>query len=199
MIKRRPFQWRRFDPDSARVAAAYAIPGLEAVGSDFLLPDDGINHFLDCDLWVVVSDRLSMPLLPARPCVMVVHDYIQRYGPIVDGDRNLSFLAAAHKADRVLVTSRFTLADAMQYAGLPKEKLRRLPLILPRLNDDPPVRPTVEDAAPISSGRPILPCTRTTPTPPRLWCAISRTWTGSSTAASRASERGRSPVPKFPI
>ena len=131
-IKRRSFRWRRLDPGAARIAAAYAAPGLEPTEpSSFLLPEDGINHFLDCDLWVVISDRLSMQLLPARPYVMVVHDYIQRYEPIIEPGMNPNFLRAAHEAERVLVTSRFTFADAIQYAGIPLERLRRLPLILP--------------------------------------------------------------------
>lgn len=143
-IKRRPFEWRQFSARDSAVAAAYAVSGLSpAEASPMLLPDDGINHFLDCDLWVVISDRLSLPLLPARPCVLVVHDYIQRYEPIVGRDMNPKFLRAAHAADRVLVTTRFTYADAAQYAGLPKEKLRRLPLILPRRGDEPQAGPPV--------------------------------------------------------
>jgi glycosyltransferase involved in cell wall biosynthesis len=141
-IKRRPFKWRHLDSKEAAIAAAYAVPGLvPAEGTSMLLPDDGINHFLDCDLWVVISDRLSIPLLPARPCVLVVHDYIQRYEPIVSRDMNPRFLRAAREAERILVTSRFTYADAVQYAGVPREKLRRLPLILPRRGNEPPSAP----------------------------------------------------------
>jgi glycosyltransferase involved in cell wall biosynthesis len=145
-IKRRPFKWRCLDADQAAITCAYAIAGYQAVeAAPRLIPEDGINHFLDCDLWVVISDRLSVPLSPVRPYVMIVHDYVQRYGPGVEPSSNLSSLTVAHRALRVLVTSRFTLADALQYAGLREEKLRLVPLILPSLPETREHRPLPGD------------------------------------------------------
>jgi len=131
-MRRRPLQWAEFAPDQAEIAAAYDGRRLSMIERNaHVLPNDGINHFLDCDLWVFASDRLYFPLLPIRPYVMIVRDYAQRYEDVLPADTNLGYLLAARQAERVFVTSEFTFADAVQYAGLPKKKLRRLPVLLP--------------------------------------------------------------------
>ena len=47
--------------------------GFEAwrpAAEEYAIPDDGMRQFLDCDLWLVISDRLSHPLLPIRPYIL---------------------------------------------------------------------------------------------------------------------------------
>jgi glycosyltransferase involved in cell wall biosynthesis len=130
-IVRRPYSWTTLDRPSARRAMAYA--GFERWQPDsdaYTVPDDCIGHFSDCDLWLVVSDRLPLPLLPIRPYVLFVYDYLQRYLPD-SSDFPDSFLAAARFAERVLVTTRFTEEDALQYAGVSPDKVRLLPLLAP--------------------------------------------------------------------
>jgi glycosyltransferase involved in cell wall biosynthesis len=132
-IARRAFSWTTLDGPSARRAMAYAgfehwQPGSEA----YTVPDDCIGHFSDCDLWLIVSDRLPLPLLPVRPYVLLAHDYLQRYLRRDSGLPEYSFLSAARLAQRVLVTTRFTENDALQYAGVAPEKVLRLPFLVPR-------------------------------------------------------------------
>ncbi|MFT4121249.1 glycosyltransferase [Bradyrhizobium sp.] len=130
-IDRRPFRWRILSTGEATRAAAYA--GLRGTlkHSTYMVPDDGINHLMDCDLWIVVSDRLSHPLLPVRPHLLVVHDYLQRYSPILHDGAGREFIDRAHCADAVVVTTEFTAADARQFVGLPAEKLIKLPMLAP--------------------------------------------------------------------
>jgi glycosyltransferase involved in cell wall biosynthesis len=114
----------------------------------YILPDDGVRQFLDCDLWLMVSDRLSHPLLPIRPYVLLVYDYLQRYLPYSSGSAEYSFLAAARLAERVLVTTKFTEGDALQYAGIDPEKVFHVPMLAPQFEP-------VEDL-PASTERPYL-------------------------------------------
>ncbi|MBR0850300.1 glycosytransferase [Bradyrhizobium diazoefficiens] len=141
-ITRRALSWTVLDEASARRAMAYAgferwQPSFEA----YSIPDDGGNHFLDCDLWLFVSDRLSVPLLPVRPYMLMVYDYVHRYLPAA-GEFPHGFLAAARLAERVIVTTRFTESDALQYAGVAPKKLLRLPHLIPELE------PTAQNAEP---------------------------------------------------
>jgi glycosyltransferase involved in cell wall biosynthesis len=102
------------------------------VAERYLTVDDGVGQMYDCDLWIIVSDRLSAPMLPIRPYLLMVYDYVQRYNselPIEDG----SFLAAARGATRVLVTTRFAEQDALVYAGVPKEKVSPVPMLVPEM------------------------------------------------------------------
>ncbi|ABO51632.1 glycosyl transferase, group 1 [Desulforamulus reducens MI-1] len=137
-IKRRPFWWRVVDSKEAYRAMVYAgLDYLPMESASYQIPDDGINQFLDCDLWVVVSDRLEHPLLPLRPYVLVVYDYLQRYIQVLSTDINAKFIASAHVAERVMVTTEFTRGDAVQFAGIPERKIVKVPMLAPHywLND----------------------------------------------------------------
>jgi glycosyltransferase involved in cell wall biosynthesis len=132
-ISRRPYTWASLDGPVARRAMTYAgFETWQPSSEKYSLPDDGMRQFVDCDLWLVVSDRLAAPLLPIRPYVLLVHDYLQRYLPHGSGLAEYSFLAAARVAERVLVTTKFTEGDALQYAGLDPERVFRVPMLAPK-------------------------------------------------------------------
>jgi glycosyltransferase involved in cell wall biosynthesis len=75
---------------------------------------------------------LSLPLLPIRPYIMAVYDYVQRYDAATSRNEDISFVAAARAAERVLVTTRFTEQDALAYAGLDRKKVFRVPMLIPK-------------------------------------------------------------------
>lgn len=130
-IKRRPYKWQTLDQKEAYQAMVYA--GVERPMNEpiYQVPNDGIKQFTDCDLWIVVSDRLERPLLPIRPYVLMVYDYLQRYVDFLPQELNQKFIRAAHMAERVFVTTEFTKRDAIHYAGLPSRKVQRLPMLAP--------------------------------------------------------------------
>jgi glycosyltransferase involved in cell wall biosynthesis len=130
-IARRPFRWRKASQDEAARAASYAGTWLDAVGS-CMFADDGINQFLDCDLWLLVSDRIPDPLLALRPYVVLAYDYLQRHEPILTPGRNAAFLDAARRAQRVWVTTQVSREDAIQFAGVPRKRTVLLPMLAPR-------------------------------------------------------------------
>ena len=134
-IARRPHSWITMTQQEAARALALAGLTAQATSVAYICPNDGIQQFLDCDLWVLVSDRLSYPLLPVRPYVMIVHDYLQRYENVVPHDINITITAAARRAMRVLVTTEFTRQDAIQFAGVATEKVIRVPMLAPRPYD----------------------------------------------------------------
>ena len=131
-VGRRSFRWKTLNRDEARRALAYAGVDASLHAPVYAVPDDGATHFDDCDLWLVVSDRLSVPLLPVKPYVMMVYDYLQRYESFLDAGSNAAFISAQHSAERVFVTTDFTYADARDFAGLPLRKLRRVPMLVPQ-------------------------------------------------------------------
>ena len=123
-IKRRPFQFKILNAKEARRAMRYAgHQKWEPSATEYCVPDDGINHLHDCDLWLVVSDRLPALLLPTQPIILMIYDYLQRYVPFLIPDENQLFISAARLADRVLVTTDFTKSDALQYSGITPSKV----------------------------------------------------------------------------
>ena len=144
-IARRPYAWSSLDGPVARRAMTYAgFETWQPTSDEYALPDDGMRQFLDCDLWLVISDRLSVPLLPIRPYVLLVHDYLQRYMPRGSGLAEHSFLEAARLAERVLVTTQFTEGDALQYAGIDPRKVVRVPMLVPQFELAEEPRPSNE-------------------------------------------------------
>ena len=135
-IKMRPFVWKVMSSGEARRALVYARRPLpEKLETTYQVPDDGINQFYDCDLWVFISDRLLKPLLPIRPYALVVYDYLQRYQPdILPQEASLAFLRAARMATGVLVTTEFTMTDALQYAGVAPQRVHKVPMLAPRFS-----------------------------------------------------------------
>ncbi len=134
-IKRRTFKWKYLTAGEARRAMRYAgCDDWEPVAERYSVIEDDIKQLLDCDVWLILSDRLTSPLLPLRPIVLMVYDYIQRYVPIVNGVAGQSFLEAARAAERVLVTTEFTYQDTVQYGGVKPSKIIKLPMLSPNFS-----------------------------------------------------------------
>jgi glycosyltransferase involved in cell wall biosynthesis len=131
-ISRRTIKWQALNSAAAHRAMRYAgHPDWVPSAAFYLVPDDGIQQLCDCDLWIVISDRLNAPLLPVRPYALVVYDYLQRYVNLFPTGTDHPFIAAAGAAERLLVTTRFTEQDALVYAGVPREKVVRVPMLAP--------------------------------------------------------------------
>ncbi|WP_256658549.1 glycosyltransferase [Pseudomonas sp. WPR_5_2] len=131
-IRIRPFHWKSLNAATARRAMRYSgHEGWEPKENRYMVIDDGINHLQDCDVWLVVSDRLEAPLLPMRPSVLIIFDYLQRYVPILPFGADQPYLDAARSASKVLVTTEFTKQDALNYAGISADKVFKLPMLAP--------------------------------------------------------------------
>lgn len=100
----------------------------------YSLPVDGKANFLDCDFWLIISDRLIRPVAPLKKYGVVVFDYIQRYVPelftgvLRDFERD-GFFPLVREAECVMCTTPSTLRDAVEYAGVPELKTRLLPFV----------------------------------------------------------------------
>lgn len=104
-----------------------------AINNEYLVPEDGINNFMDSDLWLIVSDRLSRPLAPIRPYGIFATDYIQRYVPNIfippiPGEVDLPYIQAVRQADFVLCTTPQTMSDVISYAGVPANRVHLAPM-----------------------------------------------------------------------
>lgn len=130
-VSRRPFRWRIMPYEEASRASAYAGNETPLTNQVYQSPDDSINQFMDCDLWVVLSDRLEFPLLPVKPYLLFIDDYIERYHEFSGREAHQDFVSRAHAAEAVFVTSEFAREDARQFAGVPERKIRKLPMIAP--------------------------------------------------------------------
>jgi glycosyltransferase involved in cell wall biosynthesis len=90
--------------------------------------------FSDCDLLVFISDRISDPLLPLTPYVMMVYDYIQRHEKMPPELYNNQYFYAAKNAKKVLFTTEFTKQNGLQFAGLSEAEVVKCPMLIPKFN-----------------------------------------------------------------
>lgn len=134
-VLRRPFQWKILSAMQARDAMHYAgFQDWNPNARAYIVPDDGMRQLMDCDMWLVVSDRLSHPLLPIKPFVLMVYDYLQRYKEVLPSGADMPFLYAARAAEKVLTTTEFTRQDALQYAGVDPLRITKLPMLAPEFS-----------------------------------------------------------------
>lgn len=135
-IKRRTYKWQTLDHKAARRAMIYAgYSDWQSEKINYIVPDDGINQFLDCDLWIMISDRLTNPLLPIKPYICMVYNYLSRYFLFLNDSLESSFFGAAQNASKVLVTTQFTAENAIQYAGVKPEKIEIMPMLTPDMSE----------------------------------------------------------------
>jgi glycosyltransferase involved in cell wall biosynthesis len=127
-IERRPFHWKYIS--SAQLSDIHACTGydLPVPGGWYSLPKDGTSDLLDCDFWLIGSDRFNHPLAPLRPYCLFAHDYLQRhFPPVVPPEYEMSFLTVARNALAVLANTPHTLGDVVNYAGIPQRKALLVP------------------------------------------------------------------------
>lgn len=137
-ISIRPFCWKETKEDYAK--NYLNLKGIES-GYDIeknCIMFDGIQNFSDCDYLIFMADRgFPNKLFMNKPYSVVVHDYIQRYLPEFMGDYfEKEILMFQRNADKVIVTSRPTYMDAVNYGGIPKEKLILTPLMFDKISKE---------------------------------------------------------------
>ena len=131
-VLRRPFQWKTLSSAEASDAMHYAgFQGWRPNANAYIAPDDGMRQLLDCDVWLIVSDRLLHPVLPIKPVVLMIYDYLQRYQDVLPQGIDMPFLYAARSAEKVLTTTEFSRQDALQYAGVDPSKVAKVPMLAP--------------------------------------------------------------------
>ena len=130
-IVRRPFRWREADKGEAVRAAIFAGSPMQVPG-ECMFADDGINQFLDCDLWLLISDRVLRPVLALRPYIVLAYDYLQRRERFLTPEANAADIDVARRAQRVWVTTQASRQDAIQFAGVPSQSVVLLPMLAPR-------------------------------------------------------------------
>lgn len=94
---------------------------------------DGKKDFTDYDYVFVMSDLspCEAPIYWSVPHAVVAHDYIQRYVPhLIPHTSNQIKLENQRRADHILVTSEPAQEDAVNYAGINREKVFLTPYML---------------------------------------------------------------------
>lgn len=128
-VRTREYQWRLLDPGESRRAVLYAGTGA-CDARNHIVPDDGIRQFLDCDLWVVASPRISAPLVPVRPVLLLLDDCLHHAAGGVDHDQLQAVADAVKASSGVLVTSEWMRREAVDFYGVEPARASLIPRIV---------------------------------------------------------------------
>lgn len=126
--------WKVLKKDELQVLKDILQLDVELEYSEYSIPQDGANDFLDCDMWIIISDRLNAPVFPIRKHCIVVYDYIQRYVPEIFNENpylweyNNTLMNNVRNANKVLVTTPSTYDDIITYTGINKDKVIQIPM-----------------------------------------------------------------------
>lgn len=132
----RSFDWKEVSEDYLNTVMRYKGWTKKYPHGEYCIPDDGGYFFEDCDYLILSVASLPKQFFTIRPYAIVAHDYIQRYLPELYGDYyEKEVMNAERGADAVIVTTLPTLDDGIQYAGLPREKLRLTPLLFDAIDE----------------------------------------------------------------
>lgn len=135
-IKLRKFVWEKISTERANEILKLLNLDVRKEAGDYVLLNDGMNYFADCDYLLFTADRIPGRLICMSPYGMIAHDYIQRYLPeIVDKKLEIYFLESIRKADAVFTTTYITKNDCIQYAGVAERKIHLLPLFFDEIKD----------------------------------------------------------------
>ena len=133
-IKIRETYWKLYSSDELKLLNDIMEIDVKIDYPTYCMPKDGANDFLDCDFWIIISDRLLAPIYPIRPHCIMVYDYIQRYVPEIFGNNdgmwayNDILIQSVRSADYVLCTTPATYQDIISYAGIDRDKVKQLPM-----------------------------------------------------------------------
>lgn len=130
----RPFKWEIID--ERRMSEIYGILGYDNSyeGGNYCLCNDRMKYFEDCDALLFASDRVPRAIFSSGIRYgVVVHDYIQRYVPnMLKEYEEWEVFSLVRRAEAVFTTGIGVAEDAVQYAGVKKDKVYRLPRFFER-------------------------------------------------------------------
>lgn len=131
-IQIREFSWKVLNLSQVQQVLNYFNKKVTLTSSNYIYPFEPISNFTDCDLFLIISDRLIHQFAPFKPYGLMVYDYIQRYLPAIKspGVESIynNFLLNAREAKFILTTTKETAQDAIQYAGVDGTKVHTYPM-----------------------------------------------------------------------
>jgi len=127
-IETRPFKIAEIDGmDLSEIQACIGYEAKSQRGK-FTLHKDGSYDFLDCDFWLLGSDRYVHPVAPLRPYCVFAHDYLQRYyAPLMGDEYERGFIETARNGIAVLANTPHTIEDVVHYVGKPRAQTILVP------------------------------------------------------------------------
>ncbi|TPI56817.1 MULTISPECIES: glycosytransferase [unclassified Mesorhizobium] len=123
----REFSWRALDREAANRALVYAGAARPLTLNSYLIPDDGINHLQDCDLWVVVASEVSTPILPIRPIVLAPDTIAPRFRPGPQEIVKMGQFGLTLAPEAVIVDSQFASEELIHCEGVSARNVHVLP------------------------------------------------------------------------
>lgn len=128
-ISIRTFNWEKSDKDRIKRLSTLMGYPLSIYRKEYVLMNDGISYFEDCDFLLFMADRVPPNLFMSKPYGVVIHDYMRRYVPEeLNEQYEMGIMNLVRRSECNFTTSSNAATDCIQYVGIVKDKIHRLPL-----------------------------------------------------------------------
>lgn len=125
----RPFSWEATDRRRIKKLTKLAGYPLSIYRAEYMMMNDGIGYFEDCDFILFMADRVPENLFLVKPYGVIIHDYMRRYVPEnLPENFEITIANFVRNSECNFTTSKSTAEDCIQYVGIKKEKMHILPL-----------------------------------------------------------------------
>lgn len=136
-IPLREYRWEEFSDERLETTLQLKGHSRKFREKNYVLPNDGISYFNDCDYLLFTSDHLPGNAFILKPYGVILHDYIQRYVPeLSNKTAEYWFYKFSRSAMACYTTTESTKQDAVNYGGISESKIKMLPLFFENITID---------------------------------------------------------------
>lgn len=136
-IKQRSFVWKHLDSRESRRAMRYAgHDDWEPTQDHYLVIDDGIRQLQDCDLWIVVADKLAAPILPLRSVILVLNNFRHIDSDLHENHSKNTYLSPMRSVELILASTKSTYEYARQYLGVKENRVAKVPFLISNIREN---------------------------------------------------------------
>lgn len=124
-IKIREFIFKEYTYEETKIMMGFSKSTEKLIYSPhYYCINDNYKNGIDCDTWLLISDRFTKPLAPLRPYTVIVYDYIQRYLPEMFGSwHEKEFIETVQGSRYVFTTTPQTALDVQNYTGISPDRI----------------------------------------------------------------------------
>lgn len=120
----RLFKWKMLNHATSVRMFAYTNCSRKLSECGYFLPDDGFNHFFDCDLWILSSNCQQYPILPMRPYIISALNFASCPELNSKGLFGRALQHSAHFAEAIFTVSQFLRDNLVRIGGIPETKVK---------------------------------------------------------------------------
>lgn len=121
----RGFFWENMSREKLSIMQKIRGYNLECFNEEYMIPNDNINYFLDCDCWFIMSKETKFKILQIRPYAIFIdnlYDEVKKEN-ISDEEDIKDLYCSLRLASKLIVENKKIKNEIINLIGIEKEKI----------------------------------------------------------------------------